>query len=137
MQFFERALRLDLCLAVCVCARRARARPRPPPRVARAAAAGAMNKKGAKLLVDSLTRSAKHCESPPGCGSRAALFPCPSSVALLAARGRPFPAPLWERAGAGAGAGVTGVTALGLPAAASCFTSLTYSLCLPVFGPGS
>lgn len=97
MQFFERALRLDLCLAACVCVRRARARPRPPPRVARAAAAGAMNKKGVKLLVDSLTRSAKHCESPPGCGSRAALFPCPSSVALLAS-GQPLP-------GAAVGAG--------------------------------
>lgn len=135
-------------LPVCVCVRRARAAQRhreagPPPSLPalpgqrrRERLPAAMSKKGLKLLVDSLTRSAKHCESP-GCGSRCrpALLPCSSSVALFASHGRHF-------AGAPLGtAGGTGELSVSrpwcVPVAASCFTSLTYSLCLLVFGPGS
>lgn len=143
--FFERALRLDLfCLCVCLCPTRpcGTVRPRPPPPPAlsgqrrRERLPAAMSRKGVKLLVDSLTRSAKHCESSPSCRSRAAAARPPRAVPVLILSGPvrfPWEAlsrrPLGNSGCGGAVAGV-GVTAL----ACLCGCLVFYQLNLqPVF----
>lgn len=121
--------------------REAAAPPPPSPRVSRAAAAGAAagrhEQEGGEApggLADPIRQA---LWVTPGLQEPLRVVPVLIFCGPLCSppMGGTFPAPSWEQR---VGRGVVSVSRpWHVPVAASCFSSLTYNLCLLVFGPGS